>query len=118
MSRSWGAGVALVTLVCGTAGLAAPRQSPGAPTGAIAPAGDTRTPDSPRALLNKYCVTCHSNRLKTGGLVLEGLDLRDVGSRAELWEKVTRKVHSGTMPPAGQPRPARADLNALASSLE
>ena len=118
MSRFWFVGVALCALVCGTALSAAPRQSPAARPGALAPARDTPTPDAQRALLNKYCITCHSTRLKTGGLVLEGIDVRDVGGRTELWEKVTRKLHSGSMPPAGQPRPARAELHALASALE
>ena len=28
-----------------------------------------------RAMLDKYCVTCHNQRLKTGGLTLDKLNL-------------------------------------------
>src|SRR5580658_3237181 len=48
--------------------------------------------------LNKYCVTCHNQRLKTGGLTLDAVDLTQVPARAELWEKVILKLRSGTMP--------------------
>jgi uncharacterized protein DUF1592/uncharacterized protein DUF1588/uncharacterized protein DUF1587/uncharacterized protein DUF1585/uncharacterized protein DUF1595 len=62
-----------------------------------------------------YCQTCHNDRLKTGGLSLEGLT---VDRDAETWEKVIRKVRSGMMPPAGAKRPERAALDAFAGSIE
>jgi mono/diheme cytochrome c family protein len=71
-----------------------------------------------QALLNKYCVTCHNQRLKTGGLTLDAVDLTQVPARAELWEKVILKLRSGTMPPAGAPRPDLAVYNGTASWLE
>src|SRR3954464_1848977 len=70
------------------------------------------------AFINKYCVTCHSDRLKTGGLTLAGADLVRVPDRAETWEKVIRKLRAGAMPPAGAPRPDEAAVNALATYLE
>ena len=77
------------------------------------------SPDSsPRALLDRYCVTCHSARLKRGGLVLEGLELEHAGAHAEVWEKVVRKLHAGAMPPAGMPRPDAATYEGLIASLE
>jgi hypothetical protein len=69
-------------------------------------------------LLNQYCVTCHNERLKTGGLALDKLDLEHVGASAETWEKVVRKLRAGMMPPAGAPRPERKALDALAGALE
>ena len=69
-------------------------------------------------LLNQYCVTCHSERLKTGGLVLEKLDPAHAADRPETWEKVIRKVRAGMMPPAGAPRPDRRTLDTFAGSLE
>lgn len=54
-----------------------------------------------RALMDRYCVTCHNARLKTAGIVLEK-DLAnpaDVGGNTDLWEKVARKMRSRTMPP-------------------
>jgi cytochrome c551/c552 len=64
--------------------------------------------DPERALLDKYCVTCHNQRLKTGGLTLDNIDLSKVPAQAEVWEKVIGKLRSGTMPPAGLPRPDAA----------
>ena len=50
-------------------------------------------------LTTTYCVSCHSDRLKTAGLSLQGLDLSDVPAHAQVWEKVMRKMRSGEMPP-------------------
>ncbi len=71
-----------------------------------------------RALVNQYCITCHNERLKTGDLMLDKLDLNHVGAQAEIWEKVARKVRAGLMPPAGAPRPQRAALAAFAEAVE
>jgi Protein of unknown function (DUF1592)/Protein of unknown function (DUF1588)/Protein of unknown function (DUF1585)/Protein of unknown function (DUF1587)/Protein of unknown function (DUF1595)/Planctomycete cytochrome C len=73
---------------------------------------------SPREILDKYCVTCHNQRLKTGGLALDTLDLGKVPAQAEVWEKVIRKLRSGTMPPAGMPRPDAATYSSLAGWIE
>src|SRR6267378_2379751 len=48
--------------------------------------------DPQRGLLDQYCVTCHNERLKTAGLMLDTVNLRDVGAHAEVWEKVVRKL--------------------------
>jgi hypothetical protein len=69
------------------------------------------------AALSTYCVTCHSDRLKTGGLSLERSNLADIPQSAETWEKVIRKVRAGMMPPPGIPRDA-ARLSGLVSFLE
>jgi mono/diheme cytochrome c family protein len=71
-----------------------------------------------RAVLDKYCIACHNDRAKTGGLTLEKIDLANVPANAETWEKVIRKLNVGAMPPAGMPKPSPADVNALLSSLE
>jgi cytochrome c551/c552 len=70
------------------------------------------------ALLNRYCVTCHNDKLKTAGLVLNPADLDHVAGTAETWEKVVRKLRAGAMPPAGAPKPDPAAANALRSYLE
>jgi len=70
------------------------------------------------ALLDKYCVTCHSARLKSGGLVLEAADLTRVADNADVWEKVARKVRAGLMPPPGARRPHGDDLRQMVSWLE
>src|SRR5579863_7023427 len=71
-----------------------------------------------RALLDKYCVTCHNDKLKTGGISLQSADLAKVPENAELWEKVIKKVRVEAMPPQGMPRPDKATMNTFASSLE
>ena len=72
---------------------------------------------SQKALLDQYCVTCHNERLQTGGLALDTVRGR-VGEDAETWEKVVRKVRAGLMPPAGAKRPERGSLDAFAKSIE
>ena len=71
-----------------------------------------------RALLDRYCVTCHNDRLKTANLSLQGLDLTKVGERADLWEKVIRKLRAGVMPPPDLPRPALVEYEGLRDFLE
>jgi hypothetical protein len=72
----------------------------------------------PKDVLDKYCVTCHSDELRTGGLSLETANLTDIPKGAETWEKVIRKVRVGAMPPQGMPRPDKAALDGLASFFE
>jgi hypothetical protein len=71
-----------------------------------------------RALIDKYCVTCHSDRAKTAGLTLENRDLSRAPEDAEVWEKALRKLRGGMMPPQGMPRPAQSNIDALVSFLE
>jgi hypothetical protein len=71
-----------------------------------------------RALLDKYCITCHSDRAKTGGLTLEKIDVANIPANAETWEKVIRKLGVGAMPPAGMPKPSATEVSGLVSSLQ
>ena len=71
-----------------------------------------------RAVLDRYCVTCHNGRLRTAGLALDALGVEQVGGHAEAWEKVVRKLRARAMPPAGRPRPDQATYEAVASVLE
>ena len=77
-----------------------------------------RPPVAHGAALDRYCVTCHNERLKTGGLLLDQADRVNVGADAETWEKVVRRLRAGTMPPQGSPRPDRATYDALIGWLE
>jgi hypothetical protein len=71
-----------------------------------------------KLLLDRYCVTCHNEKQRTGGLSLEKADLGDIPGAAETFEKVVRKLRVGAMPPQGMPRPEAAALDGLASYLE
>ena len=73
---------------------------------------------SVRAALDRFCVRCHNDRLRTAELALDTHDLAEVGADAETWERVIVKLRARTMPPAGSPRPAEATYRAVASWLE
>jgi cytochrome c5 len=98
--------------------------SPQAP--AAQSTGSQTTPPSPvashgsqqRQLLNRYCVTCHNERLKTAELLLDKADVENPAANAELWEKVIAKLRSGAMPPVGRPRPDKAAMDGFIASLE
>ena len=108
-----GISMVVVTAASGPARAAGPQQASAA----------TPSPDAAvhAALLDQYCITCHNQRLSDRGTVpieLETADLGDVPGEAALWEKVIRKLRTGSMPPAGRPRPDQAAAGAFASWLE
>jgi mono/diheme cytochrome c family protein len=93
-------------------------QTPGATPPAAPSPARVETPVSPqRALVDQYCVGCHSERGKAGGLTLAGLDL-DSKQNAEVAEKVIRKLRGGLMPPAGNRRPDSQSVATFVSTLE
>ena len=83
----------------------------------LQPAAGLAEPPS-RALLDRYCVTCHNERLKTGGVMFDQVDISRVAEHRELLEKVVRKLRSGQMPPDGRPRPDRPAVTAFVTALE
>jgi mono/diheme cytochrome c family protein len=86
---------------------------------AALPAVSQETPASAhRALVNRYCVTCHNERLRTAELTLDTADVDAVSRNAEVWEKVVRKLRAGAMPPTGLPRPDPAAYEAFTTYLE
>jgi len=73
---------------------------------------------NPRAVVDKYCVTCHNQRLKTQDLALDDVDITAPSAHGEIWENVVRRLRTRSMPPQGMPRPDDATYSALASYLE
>ena len=71
-----------------------------------------------RALLQRYCFTCHNERLKTANLLLDTMNVEKPGETPEVWEKVVRKLRGRQMPPAGMPRPDEAGYDAFVHYLE
>src|SRR5262245_61922536 len=71
-----------------------------------------------KSVMGKYCITCHRNKVRTGGLSLESAELEHIPKGAETWEKVIRKVRAGMMPPPGMPRPDKQILDAFSRFLE
>src|SRR5437867_367013 len=76
------------------------------------------TDASPQAVLDRYCTTCHNQRLRTGGFTLDNVDVTKPCSNSDLWERVIAKLRAGSMPPPGRPRPDAATYRAVASWLE
>src|SRR5437762_3223846 len=73
---------------------------------------------APRAVFEKYCFTCHNQRLKTAGLVLDTLDTANPSANAEVWERVIEKLRAGSMPPPGNIRPDPETYRTTAIWLE
>ena len=73
---------------------------------------------SHQTTIQQYCVTCHNQRLKTGGLSLDTLDIANVQANAETWESVVRKLRVGAMPPHGVRRPDQKTTDSLIAWLE
>ena len=104
----------------------------GAPQQTFAASGAGVSPQ--RALLDRYCVTCHSERvvsrpadpdesmqitqLRTVGLTLDTEDVTHVAANPEVWEKVVRKLRVGAMPPPPRPRPDQATYDGFRAWLE
>jgi len=106
------------------------RPAPAQPArGAVAPstpqpANAQPSAEAQRALLDRYCVGCHSQRAKAAGqeaarkLTLDDLDPAHVGEHAEKWELVVRKLRAGMMPPANSRRPDKATYDGFITWLE
>jgi mono/diheme cytochrome c family protein len=84
----------------------------------FAAAANAATDNPARELVNKYCVSCHNEKLKTAGLVLDRPALDRISSSAETWEKVIAKLRSRAMPPPKLPRPDNATYDKVAVYLE
>jgi mono/diheme cytochrome c family protein len=89
---------------------------------ALAVAHKTAAPQTAAApvpdLTKQYCVGCHSDKGKAGGLSLVSFDPTHAEQNAETSEKVIHKLRLGMMPPPGARRPDAAVLSGFATSLE
>jgi mono/diheme cytochrome c family protein len=90
----------------------------GRPPQASAPTAAAPTLTAQRAVIDRYCVTCHNSKRRTAGLALDTIQLDPITGSAEVWEKVVRRLRTGAMPPVGAPRPDKAAAHELAASLE
>jgi hypothetical protein len=90
---------------------AAPAQDVPAPAASPAAANH-------RAVLDKYCVTCHNQRTRASDLALDVVDVGRPSTNGQVWEDVIRKLRARSMPPQGMPRPDEASYTALTTWLE
>jgi len=82
------------------------------------PPGRPSTAAAHRSLIDEYCVSCHDEDKKKGGLSLEAVGAHDVAQHPDVWEKVVRKLRARQMPPIGKERPGDTTYEAVISSLE
>ncbi len=99
-----------VWLLAGWAVISA-QDAPAAQSGAAAAA-------THKAVVDRYCVTCHNQRTKASDLALDTVDIARPGANAQVWEHVVRKLRTRSMPPQGVPRPDNATYTSLVSWLE
>ncbi|HTA47378.1 MAG TPA: DUF1592 domain-containing protein [Bryobacteraceae bacterium] len=78
----------------------------------------TPAPTTPRAFLDKYCITCHNQKLHTAGLAFETLDLTKPAANEETIERIIAKLRQGSMPPPKLPRADVATYRIVATTLE
>src|SRR5438552_5018812 len=113
------AGLALSVLLCLHARASAQQTAPQVEVAQSSPStGAVLTVSSHRRVIVRYCVTCHNQKLKTAGLMLDEADVASPGAAGEVWEKVVRKLRTSTMPPPNMPQPSIEDRGALLSWLE
>jgi hypothetical protein len=104
------AAVVLCVLAAGGAGSSLRAQR--APSGPFV--GDT----PPSALIDEYCLSCHDEDHKKGGLALDVIEADAIDRHPDVWEKVVRKLRARQMPPIGKDRPNEATYDAAIASLE
>jgi mono/diheme cytochrome c family protein len=69
--------------------------------------------------LNTYCIGCHNDKLRRGGLSLASFDASKAGAHAEVAERIVRKLRTGMMPPREAARTLDAATRlALVTALE
>lgn len=68
--------------------------------------------------IDRYCLNCHNDADRAGDLVLDAAVISAAAAEADVSESVIRKLRTGMMPPAGEPRPDRETLDAVAHWLE
>ena len=109
--------VALAAALSAT--LTASHAQPQEPRATVLPgsaSSGARTPA--HELVSTYCVSCHNQRTKAGGLTLDNVAAEQVSHSADAWEKVVTKLRSRAMPPPGMRRPDNATYDRVATWLE
>src|SRR5215472_10694556 len=74
--------------------------------------------DAQLATVKQYCSTCHSDKLKTGGVSFEGITAASIAKDPELFEKAVRKLRGRVMPPPGSKQPDGKAVESLVAWLE
>ena len=99
----------------------APARAAGPTASGVAPSVQVRQDAADgwqRALLDRYCIACHNERLRTADLALDTHDVTRIADAPAVWETVARKLRAGAMPPLPRPRPDAATYDRFIGWLE
>jgi len=70
-------------------------------------------------VIDTYCSSCHNGRMRSpSGILLDQFDVAQVAASPEVWSRAYRQLQAGAMPPVGVPRPDRATVDAVLTSIE
>ena len=98
-------------------GSARPRMAASHPVDAVRESAPLSI-EAQNQLVAQYCVGCHSDKGKAGGLTLAGFDAAKLTDHADVGEKMIRKLRAGMMPPPAARRPDADAITALVDSFE
>lgn len=73
--------------------------------------------DAAAALIQRYCIECHDDGTKKGGLSLEGVNPAKPAVDPEFWERIIQKLHHRQMPPLDEERPDDASYRRVVAQL-
>ena len=93
---------------------------------AAAPAGSTAASGHVPAealrqnwgFVEKYCGECHNSTDWAGGVAFDTMTPDGIGTDAETWEEVVRKLRGALMPPPGEPQPEAASRTSFYKAME
>ncbi len=88
------------------------------PVATLQAQNSTTTAADHKAVIQQYCVACHSGPTPFARLDLEKFDFDHFENGGVIWEKLIRKVRMRAMPPAGMPRPPDAAYEAMVKFME
>src|SRR5215471_2054470 len=71
-----------------------------------------------KPLFEMYCITCHNQTRKSGGLAIDNLNTGNVGENTAVWEKMLQRLRARRDPPIGMGRPDEALYETAISTAE
>jgi len=69
-------------------------------------------------LFEQYCIRCHNQTSRTGGLVLDALNTKNVGENTAVWENILKRLRARRDPPSGLARPDERTYQSVVAKLE
>jgi hypothetical protein len=74
--------------------------------------------DAQLATVKQYCVGCHNDKAKLGGISFENITAATIAKDPERFEKAVRKLRGRVMPPPGAKQPDGKTVDSLVAWLE